>query len=744
MSIPDFNVNTHDLELIARFDEGKIGDEERVNQLSSRTGLKAIEEFVQSQLNTSSLEKSFYQKFQQGFAKFEAAVIEVEKLRRENNDLIEFVKAEYKLDDTSYLKPLESLEFNGDLQKFQDDTERCRIQIAKYCLGINDYTTMLNITKFRIQTQKGRLEIGKRGAVRMPASFAAFIPQMNFDRLTLIEFLKFFSPINGQGVTTVIDKLAITDQKALAEIFRLCCTPNNSRWPIGLFGAFGIKDAQLRLELLEFCAQIDGAFTLLFINGFDVRDPAALSYVKKLCYQQMGVLTAIEWVKRCAQKDGQMTALHIANTGITDPTALLEIAKICAQQNGGGTATCITNFGIKNEKDRIDLLKLCAEDDEFDVSYIKRFNIKDESEILKVVESCVQKNPGISAASIEDVKIGLQDKLRLLLICLKSNYKSFIYFPQDKTHLKLNGSHVINNILQCLKHYGITCSPTIASFLNPLTKEPGEHRKDFEMRQKRHRDIVTLLGATIVLMEQTLSPPQMEKVLQSNLLASILYLPRPDLRWGLIVEAIEDAKRENFGKTPEKKPHWHEIFKLLLDRARSQGCSETVINQIQTASKHNYFKDGKHHQPLIEALLLLVRNEEIDPAAKDRLLTKLTACLAKDKKIEENSSMTKNTPRGEVNLKKAKEKQAEREKLLLFSQGVNQLLALLLIGDLTICGADDGRTLEALMQASFEQMLPLQVKNFSENYAKTFGASRAPPGHLQSHFIGPASMLKSA
>jgi hypothetical protein len=49
-----------------------------------------------------------------------------------------------------------------------------------------------------------------------------------------------------------------------------------------------------------------------------------------------------------------------------------------------------------------------------------------------------------------------------------------------------------------------------------------------------------------------------------------------------------------------------------------------------------------------------------------------------------------------------------------------------LIGDPTICGANDGRTLEALMQASFQQMLPLQVKNFSEKYAKTFGASRAP------------------
>ena len=88
MSIPDFNVNIQDLKLIARFNEGKIGDEERVNQLSSRTGLKAIEEFAQSQLNTSSLEKSFYQKFQQGFAKFEAAVVEVENLRRENNELI--------------------------------------------------------------------------------------------------------------------------------------------------------------------------------------------------------------------------------------------------------------------------------------------------------------------------------------------------------------------------------------------------------------------------------------------------------------------------------------------------------------------------------------------------------------------------------------------------------------------------------------------------------------------------------
>src|SRR3569832_906686 len=116
MSIQDFNVNMRDLELIAVFSEGETGDKARVNQLSSRTGLKAIEEFVQSQLNGSSLEKSYYQKFQQGFAKFEATVIEVENIRQGSNDLIAFVTTEYDVDDTSYLKRLESLEFNGDLQ----------------------------------------------------------------------------------------------------------------------------------------------------------------------------------------------------------------------------------------------------------------------------------------------------------------------------------------------------------------------------------------------------------------------------------------------------------------------------------------------------------------------------------------------------------------------------------------------------------------------------------------------------
>jgi hypothetical protein len=430
VSIPDFNVSIRDLELIAGFNEGKIGDEERVNQLSSRTGLKAIEEFVQSQLNTSSLEKSFYQKFQQGFAKFEATVIEVGNIRQENNHLIEFVKVRYDPDDTSYLKQLESLEFNGDLQKFQGDTERCRIQIAGYCLGIDFSTTISCIAGFRIQTQKGLLEVGKRCAARAPELFTTLIPKMKFDHLTLIEILKFVSPMNGKGIATILAQLAITDQKTLAEIFRLCAQ-NDLRWTIGQFKNFRIQDSQLRLELLEFCAQIDGAFTLLFIDQFDVQEPSVLRHIKELCYQQMGVLTDIEWAKQCAQKDGGTTALYIKKTRITDPTALLEIAKICAQQNGGGTARHIANFGIKNEKDRIDLLKLCAENSEIDLDDIKRFDIQDESKILKVVESCIRKNPFLSAMSMGNLKIGLRDKLRLLLICIKSDYRSFIYlsFP---------------------------------------------------------------------------------------------------------------------------------------------------------------------------------------------------------------------------------------------------------------------------------------------------------------------------
>ena len=737
MTTSDFNASNFspqesDIELIANIYEKGNYSNERIKQLSNKLAIQAIEKFVRKKLETSAIEQAFYEKFQNGFSRFQADLKEVEAIRCDNDKIVEFVKKDFNI-NFKYLNNLISLEFNGDLNKFKEDVEGARAQVAANCAYDQEFLTVQLLIDFGLKEQKSLLRVGKICALRDVFMFIEHFKLFGFDQPNSIEMAKFCAQVDSQAVASHFIRLGVIDQNARAEIAKLCFQ-NNPVQTAKQFKKFRIKDANIRLELLKYSAQREGAFTILFMSNFDIQDPQMLAEVKELCIQQMGGITDIlEIVKRCAQKDGELTAEFIKLSGITDPATLLEIAKLCAVQSGR-TAFYIKQFNIKNEKDRFEVLKLCSESKDFSALTIKLFDLKDSQKVMEILELCVQKNPKTMAGLIGELNFDLKNKLRLLLSCLKKDRESVVFFPQEKTQLKLNdfpfqdelkvssGIHAIN---AWLNHYKIACPESLSPSLKPLVQEKDESLEAFKIRQERQINLLRLVGAALVLMEQTLSEAQMKELLHTPLFAAILQLPRPDLRWRLIVQAIEAAETDHFPKIPAKKAAWHEILGLLLDRSRSQGCGEAVIDEIIKASQHHYFRDGKHNQPLIEAMLLLVENETIDGPSKERLLKKLTALLKEDKKEDQPASKIKLT-REEIHQKNEKEQQAAKERMLLFGQGVNHFLIFLLINNPAICETQDNRTLGELMQASFEQTFPVPMENFSESYAKTFGASRAP------------------
>ncbi len=219
--------------------------------------------------------------------------------------------------------------------------------------------------------------------------------------------------------------------------------------------------------------------------------------------------------------------------------------------------------------------------------------------------------------------------------------------------------------------------------------------------------------------------------------------PGSQTNWRLMRQCITGAAQDDFVDKISASPKtgsWQWILAMLLERACTQGCSETTARQIMEVCSDRLFKDGKIHRMLLETLLLLLENQNLTGPSKEQLLLKLIAPL--QKKVLENAEGQKIPSREAINKLGAEEKKAlktqmnaqksakkvnEKESIYLFIEGTSHLLALLAINDPMIKEVNDNRSLRDLMQASFEKLLPLQDKaNFGEKYLSIFGQSRFP------------------
>jgi hypothetical protein len=557
---------------------------------------------------------------------------------------------------------------------------------------------------------------------------------------------------------------------------------------------FNADFERLRFELAQRCARQDGGTTAEYISWFAIESPDERAKI----------------ALRCAMQNPYQTATWIRGFALTDQEALIQILYIIVVKSPIAVLRYIGHFKITDQQTLINLIQECAETDGgATAQHIHNFDIKDQQALCETAMLCAKQNPQQTALHIKNFNISNKDRLQVLLVCLKNNQSLNLLNMFDarnkvSSFLEYNGADDLPKIMQIEENLSViqqffakenmSYFHNYSSLLTPLVKG-NETNTSFEQKKENQLAQVNLLGPALALMDATLSPTQMEKLLQNPLIPAILNCPYSDIQWKLIVKAVELANHDasflpshmlKFVQSPLmadicerlrpdlrwrfilqafelsknegaleqiKAGNWRAILAMILERNCSQGCSKDLTHQILEIGSHHLFKDSKSYQPLLESLLLLAENNTLNTPSKDRLLKKLVALL-QPKKLEETVLLTrqqinqlgeeeKKSLKKKLNLQKEKQSQAQKEAVVSFIQGTSHLLALLAMNDRAICEADDTRSLSELMQASFKRLLPLKdSKNFSENYLNTFGASRNPSAFVT--YAAKISTLKNS
>jgi hypothetical protein len=421
-----------------------------------------------------------------------------------------------------------------------------------------------------------------------------------------------------------------------------------------------------------------------------------------------------EIAKICAQADGEVVAKLLPNFDIKDPGQLFLILLTCLQHDETGTLGYIKNFRHADREGLFALVKEFAKKDVAKaVLCIDELGIDDEAQLIEILKICAHTNAANTAHILPRMPIGENEKLKLYLSFIKNNPMAFVAFPQKDTLLNLtpfqkfkspSPADTLENLPEQLKAihqffiaHHINCSKSLLATLVLPSQAPGEDDPLFQIRQLEQLNHAMMTASMLILMEKKLTAAEMQKVLQTDLIPSIADFPHSNLKWRMIVQAIETAKNDPASFQLEQKPHWRLILSMLVQKS----CSPEVGDLILKASNNKFFKDGKNQKSLLEALLLLSENDQIDKASKNRLLQKLVSPL-----------------KGPL---------AGAEAITAFGEHSQHLLALLTIGTNSFCTAHDNRTLFELMQAAFLDFFPLEIpQNFQTDYAKTFGSARSP------------------
>ncbi len=503
-------------------------------------------------------------------------------------------------------------------------------------------------------------------------------------------------------------------EKLLIQLVKRCAQHDVAK-AIGVLSFIGSTDSAGLVEIAKICAQKDPKTTIELIEQFGITDEPAL----------------IEIAKVCAEKNGAITAFNISKFKITDQKALIQIAMLSVRQSAGAAVQYLNRFRIKDNKGLAEILMVAARlHPKETAAYIKRnCNSKESSQLLQALLVCLQTDP---------TALGDFSAKSTIFIMSKTFSLRLDFIIENLPELERVGLNVYEQVLVIQRYLLTQQKGDFYDLCVSLLKPNDPEQQESQLAQ------IQLIGAALILMEYNgLTPSQMQKLLQTPLMLTILKLPSPYLRWRLMRQCITGAAQDDFVdkiSASSKTGSWQWILAMLLERACTQGCSETTARQIMEVSSHRLFKDGKIHRMLLETLLLLVENQNLTGPSKEQLLLKLIAPL--QKKVLENAESQKIPSREAINMLGAEEKKAlktqmnaqkgakrvsEKESIYLFIEGTSHLLAFLAINDPMIKEVNDNRSLRDLLQASFEKLLPLQDKaNFGEKYLNIFGQNRFP------------------
>ena len=131
----------------------------------------------------------------------------------------------------------------------------------------------------------------------------------------------------------------------------------------------------------------------------------------------------VEIAKLCAQQDGGATAGFIKNFGIGNQEDLVEIAKLCVQKRGWKTAGFIKNFGIKGQRDLVEIAKLCAQKYGWETAeHIKNFGIENQEDLVEIAKLCAKQRGGGTAVYINNFGVKNQEDLvEIAKLCAQQN-----------------------------------------------------------------------------------------------------------------------------------------------------------------------------------------------------------------------------------------------------------------------------------------------------------------------------------
>ena len=170
------------------------------------------------------------------------------------------------------------------------------------------------------------------------------------------------------------------------------------------FDEYGIKSDRTKIRIAKQIAKEDGLTISEMIQEFQIQDQEGLIEIAKIAekrcpigkgfcnlFKNFGIKNEkvrIEFAKRAAKREWYTFSKFIKNFNITDQVALIEIAKIAEEQSlqgyQKGIGEFIQNFGIKDEKVRIEFAKRAAVRGYEFSKFIKNYTITDQEALVEI------------------------------------------------------------------------------------------------------------------------------------------------------------------------------------------------------------------------------------------------------------------------------------------------------------------------------------------------------------------------
>ena len=602
--------------------------------------------------------------------------------------------------------------------------EEARIQLAKAYVKHNVEDALIHIHLFGITNQNALIEMAQYCAQQNGGATARNIYKFGItDQNSLIAIAKLCAQQSTQVTIWSLSNFNITDQNALIEIAKLCAQQDGGATARNI-QSFGIKDQNSLIIIAKLCAQQNTQATIWNLSDFNITDPTALIEIAKLCAQQNGGETAenirnfnitdptalIEIAKLCAQQNGDITAKNIRNFNITDPTALIEIAKLCAQQNGDITAKNIRNFNITDQTALMEIAKLCAQqicslqEARFITTDIHNYGITDQNTLIEIAKLCAQKDGEATARNIRNFGVNDITQLSIFSLCALQNPRALQWLPEPLAPLssifKMDISESWNQteaeifLKEFIDRFHPNCG---MEWMFPYLAQIHD---DYAQRT-----VTLFFASALFILGERLSEDQLRFLNKQQLIQAVFTLKAPSLYLSLISAltelAVEDRIETLFNQIPdlrklEKYRHFTKLIRLFLGGLQVQGIPGDLVSKFvkhcETRALHIALKNSSNAQSLITTLAYLVSCRVLTAEEKGRLLDILAS--SNPHKFINTLSLIK----------------------IIFNLGESYLLKEFKEDELT----------EIVIRAAQRHIEIQAVRNFEEQYAKTFDASRRP------------------